>query len=142
MSGGPVYDNRGIVLGLVKGGTDAIAVRWITPIQHAKNLIDQAKRFTQICQHVEEQAVKINRAFIVGAKSTVHRTISIKAPDNYIFVPSSVSFEAESGNNAEQVTAELSDDLSCVKIEFVLKGGEVKDVRWLVGTLRVGESKR
>jgi hypothetical protein len=35
MSGGPVYNNRGIVIGLIKGGLDSDAVRWITPIQRA-----------------------------------------------------------------------------------------------------------
>src|SRR4029077_11530580 len=36
MSGGPIYDARGAVVGLVKGGlTDTEAVKYITPIRHA-----------------------------------------------------------------------------------------------------------
>jgi S1-C subfamily serine protease len=40
MSGGPVYDASGNLIGLVKGGlADTEAVRWITPIRHAENLL-------------------------------------------------------------------------------------------------------
>ena len=40
MSGGPVYDASGNLIGLVKGGSaDTEAVRWITPIRHAENLL-------------------------------------------------------------------------------------------------------
>ena len=40
MSGGPVYNSRGYVLGLVKGGLENTdAVRWITPIEFAKPLL-------------------------------------------------------------------------------------------------------
>jgi S1-C subfamily serine protease len=42
MSGGPVYDDRGFVFGLIKGGTDAIAVRWITPIRFAYSFVQIA----------------------------------------------------------------------------------------------------
>ena len=49
MSGGPVYHSSGNLIGLVKGGLanaenaanpeDTEAVRWITPIRHAENLL-------------------------------------------------------------------------------------------------------
>ncbi len=40
MSGGPVYDRSGNLIGLIKGGlADTQAVRWITPIRHAENLL-------------------------------------------------------------------------------------------------------
>jgi tetratricopeptide (TPR) repeat protein len=42
MSGGPIYTPEGFVVGLVKGGLDAEAVRWITPLQHAANLLNAA----------------------------------------------------------------------------------------------------
>jgi S1-C subfamily serine protease len=43
MSGGPVYDAGGNLIGMVKGGlTETEAVRWITPIRHAENLLRMA----------------------------------------------------------------------------------------------------
>ncbi len=43
MSGGPVYDKRGFVVGLIRGGIPGTpAVTWITPIQHAIGLLNQA----------------------------------------------------------------------------------------------------
>ncbi len=42
MSGGPVYTNRGFILGIIKGGLEADAVSWITPIQLAIGLLTQA----------------------------------------------------------------------------------------------------
>ena len=43
MSGGPTYNTRGHVIGLIKGGLpNTEAVRWITPIQHAANILRQA----------------------------------------------------------------------------------------------------
>jgi len=42
MSGGPVYSADGIVIGLVKGGLDSDAVKWITPIRHADNYLRTA----------------------------------------------------------------------------------------------------
>lgn len=41
MSGGPVYIG-GTVIGLVKGGLDTDAVKWITPIRHAMNQLQVA----------------------------------------------------------------------------------------------------
>ncbi len=39
MSGGPIYSSDGVVVGLVKGGLDSDAVRWITPIEHASQYL-------------------------------------------------------------------------------------------------------
>jgi hypothetical protein len=43
MSGGPIYNGKGAVEGLVKGGLDTAAVRWITPIQFAAPLLAIAR---------------------------------------------------------------------------------------------------
>jgi S1-C subfamily serine protease len=44
MSGGPVYDVSGNVIGLVKGGLgDINAVRWVTPISYANDFLNMAK---------------------------------------------------------------------------------------------------
>jgi hypothetical protein len=43
MSGGPIYDSNGVVVGLVEGGLDSDAVRWITPIGFAENLFAIAR---------------------------------------------------------------------------------------------------
>lgn len=43
MSGGPVYTTRGFVIGLIKGGLPGLpAVNWITPIQHAIVMLQEA----------------------------------------------------------------------------------------------------
>ena len=43
MSGGPVYTIRGFVVGLIRGGVPGTpAVNWITPIQHAIDLLQKA----------------------------------------------------------------------------------------------------
>jgi hypothetical protein len=43
MSGGPVYTTRGFVIGLIKGGLPGLpAVNWITPIQYAIVMLQQA----------------------------------------------------------------------------------------------------
>jgi S1-C subfamily serine protease len=43
MSGGPVYNKHGFVIGLIRGGFPGVpAVNWITPIQHAIGLLQQA----------------------------------------------------------------------------------------------------
>ncbi len=42
MSGGPVYNSNGFVIGIVKGGLDINAVNWITPIQHAASQLKMA----------------------------------------------------------------------------------------------------
>jgi S1-C subfamily serine protease len=49
MSGGPVYSLQGLVFGLVQGGFDTEAVKWITPIRYAKNLLDKADGFSEWC---------------------------------------------------------------------------------------------
>jgi len=43
MSGGPVYNKRGFVVGLIRGGLPGTpAVTWITPIEHALDLLQKA----------------------------------------------------------------------------------------------------
>ncbi len=43
MSGGPVYDTAGNLIGMVKGGpANAEAGQWITPIRHVEKLLQQA----------------------------------------------------------------------------------------------------
>jgi hypothetical protein len=57
MSGGPVYDAAGFVVGIVKGGlagTDA--VRWITPIQHAVNYLNTSG-FQERCSSAEADGI-------------------------------------------------------------------------------------
>ena len=49
MSGGPVYNLQGFVVGMVKGGLDINAVNWITPIRHANSLLGAAG-FVEQCQ--------------------------------------------------------------------------------------------
>jgi V8-like Glu-specific endopeptidase len=79
MSGGPVY-SRGFVIGIVKGGlrgTDA--VRWITPISFAKNVLlppfveqcdpTPSAPSAQTCRHPSHGVEKYQRTFDVARDS-------------------------------------------------------------------------
>jgi S1-C subfamily serine protease len=101
MSGGPVYDMSGYVIGLVKGGlADIKTVRWITPISYAEHFLRMAQVVSRCdsdgwAVSLEDRRAVVNPPF----KTKLIEELLIRATDGHGHAIRNPFIEVISGSN-------------------------------------------